>query len=75
MRPKFIAAAVIAFLFLVFLIQNTQVVTLRLYFWNISMSQIILIPLAIIVGFVAGFVVAKVVGKKRNVKRRDEKER
>ena len=71
MRPKFIAAAVIAFLFLVFLIQNTQVVTLRLYFWEISMSQIILIPLAIIVGFVAGFIVARVAGKRRNVKRQD----
>ena len=60
MKPKFIVVLVIVGLFLVFLIQNTQVVTLRLYFWEISMSQIILIPLAILVGFVFGFIVAKI---------------
>ena len=60
MKPKIIVVLVIAALFLIFLIQNTQVVTLRLYFWEISMSQIILIPLAILAGFVFGFIVARV---------------
>lgn len=60
MKPKIIFFLVIAVLFLIFLIQNTQVVTLRLYFWEISMSQIILIPLAILIGFVLGFIVGKI---------------
>jgi uncharacterized integral membrane protein len=62
-NPKFITALVLAVLFIIFLIQNTQVVTLRLYFWKISMSQIILIPLVLILGFILGYIVRMVTGK------------
>ena len=55
MKPKHIALLVVIILFLIFLIQNTQVVTLRLYFWKISMSQIILIPLCILLGVLIGY--------------------
>jgi uncharacterized integral membrane protein len=63
MKPKVISVLVLIVLFLVFLVQNTQVVTLRLYFWKISMSQIILIPLVLILGFALGYGVAKMAGK------------
>jgi len=53
----------LAVLFIIFLVQNTQVVTLRLYFWKISMSQIILIPLVLILGFIIGYIVCKLTGK------------
>ncbi|MBU2499505.1 MAG: DUF1049 domain-containing protein [Proteobacteria bacterium] len=59
-NPKIIVSLVLAILFVIFLLQNTQVVNLRFYFWKISMSQIILIPLVLILGFVIGYVVAKV---------------
>jgi uncharacterized integral membrane protein len=62
-NPKVIVGLVIGLLFLIFLFQNMEEVTLRLYFWQISMPKIILIPLAILVGFVAGFAVAKLTGK------------
>lgn len=68
MKPKIISLLVLIILFLVFLVQNTQVVTLRLYFWKISMSQIILIPLVLILGFALGYGVAKMVGKSGNSK-------
>lgn len=68
MKPKVISVLVLIILFLVFLIQNTQVVTLRLYFWKISMSQIILIPLVLILGFALGYGVAKMAGKNRSSK-------
>jgi uncharacterized integral membrane protein len=64
MKPKIILLLVLIILFLVFLIQNTQVITLRLYFWKISMSQIILIPLVLILGFALGYGVAKMAGRK-----------
>jgi uncharacterized integral membrane protein len=63
MKTKLISILVVLILFLVFLIQNTQVVTLRLYFWKISMSQIVLIPLVLILGFALGYGVAKMAGK------------
>ena len=63
MKPKLIIILIIVALFLIFLIQNTQVVTLHLYFWKISMSQVILIPLVFLVGFVAGYIVARITKK------------
>ena len=64
-NPKVIAIIVVIVLFVIFLFQNTSVVTLRLYFWEVSMSQIILIPLVLLVGFVVGFAVAKLTGRKK----------
>jgi len=69
MRPKFIVLLVLIALFLIILIQNTQVVTLQLFFWKVGMSQIILIPLIMAIGFVVGFVVSKVTGKQPTQKR------
>jgi len=65
MKPKLIVVLVLIALLLIILIQNTQVVTLRLFFWKVGMSQIILIPLTMAIGFVVGFIVAKVTGNQR----------
>lgn len=67
-NPKFITAIVLAVLFVIFLVQNTQVVTLRLYFWKISMAQIILIALMLILGFILGYLVCKLKGKRNKRK-------
>jgi uncharacterized integral membrane protein len=68
MRPKFIVVIVLIALFLIILIQNIQLVTLRLFFWKVGMSQIILIPLTMAIGFVIGFIVAKVIGNRNKSK-------
>ena len=64
MKPKLILVLVLIALFLIVLIQNTQVVTLRLFFWKIGMSQIILIPLTMLIGFVVGYIVTRVPGNR-----------
>ena len=64
-NPKVIAGLVVGVLFVIFLFQNMDDVALRVYFWQVSMPKIILVPLAILVGFVAGFVVAKITGRPR----------
>jgi uncharacterized integral membrane protein len=64
-NPKVIAGLVIGLLFVIFLFQNMDAVALRLYFWQVSMPKIILVPLAILVGFVAGFLLAKIKGRPR----------
>jgi len=67
MKPKIIIILVLVALFAILLIQNIQVVTYRLFFWKISVSQVILVPLAMLVGFIIGFIVAKVTSsRKRN---------
>jgi uncharacterized integral membrane protein len=67
-KPKVIAGLVVGLLFVIFLFQNMDDVALRLYFWQVSMPKIILVPLAILVGFVAGFVLAKITGRPRKPK-------
>jgi len=65
MKPKTIIILIIAALFLTILLQNTQVVTLRLYFWQLTMSRIILLVVTLLVGFIVGYVVAKVTTRGR----------
>ena len=65
MKPKLIAILVPIVLFLIILFQNTEVVTLKVLFWDISLSRILFIPLVALVGFVLGYLTAKVTRKKR----------
>ena len=46
-------------LFLIILVQNTQVVTFRFLMWEFSMSQIILVLLTTLIGIVLGYTAAK----------------
>jgi uncharacterized integral membrane protein len=62
-NPKVIAGLVVGILLLIFLFQNREAVTLHLYFWQISMPQIILIPIVLLIGFAAGFIIAKLTGR------------
>jgi uncharacterized integral membrane protein len=64
MKPKIILIAVLLVLLGVLLIQNAQEVVFRVFFWQISMSQVILVPLAVLVGFILGYVAAKIEKKR-----------
>jgi len=55
MKPKVIIYLVIAVVILIILVQNTHVVSLRLLFWEITMSQFVALGFAVILGFVAGY--------------------
>ncbi|MDD3579552.1 MAG: LapA family protein [Desulfobacca sp.] len=63
MKVKTIVIAVLILLALVILFQNTQVVTLHLLLWKISMSQIIFTVATLIIGFVFGFIVTRLLTK------------
>jgi len=63
-KVKFIITAILAVLFGVLLMQNSEVVSLKMFFWEISMSRIIFFPLLLLLGFVVGFVFAKMTGSK-----------
>jgi uncharacterized integral membrane protein len=71
MKPKTIVILVLVALFAIILIQNTQVVTLRLLFWKVGMSQIILVPLTMVIGFILGYLVAKVTGGNHRTEERE----
>lgn len=60
MKPKSISAIILAVLVLVIVIQNTQVVTLQLFFWQVHMSRIVLILVTLAIGVAIGYIIAKV---------------
>lgn len=75
MKPKIIVATVVSIVLIIILLQNTQVVTLRVFFWKVSMSQIILISLTLLIGFVIGFIVTTVLNKRSRKKNKPQMER
>jgi len=64
MKPKIIVALVLLILFLVIVVQNTQVITFNLLFWQLSMSQILVIMLTTVIGFVLGYLAATLRGRR-----------
>ncbi|MBN2514869.1 MAG: DUF1049 domain-containing protein [Deltaproteobacteria bacterium] len=63
-KPKFIIITIAVATLAVLLVQNAEVVSLKLFFWEISMSRIIFFPILILAGFIIGFAVAKMTGSK-----------
>ncbi|MDO9577407.1 MAG: LapA family protein [Candidatus Cloacimonadales bacterium] len=64
---KFKSYLILAILLLtaIILIQNTEVVEFKIFFWQISMSRIILFPALLVIGFIVGYIIAKVHRHKR----------
>lgn len=58
-KAKWIAIAVLVGLIGVIVIQNTQVVSVRFFFWEWQMSRVLFIPLVALSGFVAGYLLAR----------------
>lgn len=55
MKPKTIILLVAVGLFIILLIQNSGAVRYRLFFWEINISQVILVPFIFFLGFLAGY--------------------
>ena len=60
-KPKTIIILILVVMAVVVVLQNTEIVTLQLFFWKISMSRIIFISFLLLVGFILGCLVAKLV--------------
>lgn len=65
MKFKYIALLVLVVLGTVLFVQNAQIVTVKLFFWQVSMSGTIMFPLLVLVGFILGYLVCRFGGKKR----------
>lgn len=70
MKPKTIIVAILIILCLILLLQNTQVVTLHIFFWKASISRIFLLPVLVLLGIIIGYVTAKL-GKKPKKESKD----
>jgi uncharacterized integral membrane protein len=65
MKAKTIIVVVLILLALIILVQNTQVVEFGLLFWKIGMSKILMLFIALLVGFLVGFFVRPLIVKKK----------
>ena len=63
MKSKTIIILVLVVLAVVIIIQNSEMVTLQLFFWKIMMSRIIFMVGLLAVGFVLGILVTKRMAK------------
>jgi len=66
MKPKTIILTILIVLVLIIVVQNSHAVKVNLLFWSFYMSQIILLPLTLLVGFIVGFIVGKLTGRSQS---------
>lgn len=64
-QVKIIALMLLAVLFTLVVVQNTEVVTLRVFMYEITMSRIILLLITLAIGFIMGFLMAKLGHRKQ----------
>ncbi len=60
MAKKIALAVVLLALIAIVFIQNTGEVSYKIYFWRISISQMILLPLTLLAGIFLGMYLAKI---------------
>lgn len=65
-QTKLIIIIILVLLAVILVIQNSGMVTFKIFFWKISMSRIILMSLLLVVGFVLGLLTASPLLKKSN---------
>jgi len=59
MKPKVIVILALSIISLIFILQNSKVVTIQLLFWTVSASRIIMILGLLFIGFVVGFLLGR----------------
>jgi len=59
MRVRTVAILALLVLFLVVVVQNTEVVSVRLLFWDLMMSRIILLVVSLAVGVIVGLLLGR----------------
>lgn len=55
MKIKLIAVFILILLAVIFIVQNATVVDVRIFFWVISISRVLLMFIILIIGILAGF--------------------
>ena len=65
MKPKTIFISAIILLFVIIIIQNTELAGFQLLFWKVKMSRAILLPIIFITGLIIGFLGCLIITKKK----------
>jgi uncharacterized integral membrane protein len=65
MKPKTIFIIAIILLFVIIIIQNTELAGFQLLFWKVEMSRAILLPIIFVAGLIIGFLGCLIITKKK----------
>ena len=65
MKPKTIFISAIILLFVIIIIQNTELAGFQLLFWKVEMSRAILLPIIFVAGLIIGFLGCLIITKKK----------
>ena len=63
MRAWIILLSVLLVLAIIFVLQNTQVVEVRFFFWTVSMSRSLVLLGTLVIGLFAGWLIGKFTGR------------
>jgi len=59
MRTRASVIFVLLLLFLTVIAQNTEVVSIQILFWNVTMSRILVLLIVLLIGIVVGFLLGR----------------
>ena len=62
---RWVGIAIVSVVIFVIVVQNTEVVTVKLLFWDFTMSRVILIIFSAACGFIAGWLFARLFERRR----------
>lgn len=62
MKFKWIIILILCLLMVILFLQNNQMVTYHFLFWKVGVSQLVLLPLTTLIGFLIGLIVGKLTG-------------
>jgi len=58
-KKNILIPSILSVVILLFLVQNTRVVSMQFLFWELQMSRVVLVLLVALIGFGIGFYTAK----------------
>jgi len=64
-RAKTVIILILLSIFVIFILQNTQVVDIKFLFWQMSLSRVILLLGALFIGILVGLIIGWEASKKR----------
>ncbi|MGA1867112.1 MAG: LapA family protein [bacterium] len=72
-KYKLIGIIVVLILLVIFILQNTDPVSLTIFFYTFNLSSALLIMICLIIGFLCGLLGPKIVAKKKLVIKNQER--
>ena len=63
MNAKIVAILAAILLAVIIMVQNAQVIRMRLLFWSLDISKILLLVILLLLGFVVGYIAATMKSK------------